>query len=47
MVIDDVVGEDTTLALRQEEERKLLVKLTLTWGGLVGVVYVEDATGKA
>ena len=47
VVVDDVVGEDTTLALRQEEEWELFVKLALTWGRLMGIVNVKDATSKA
>ena len=43
MVVDDVVWENTTLTLRQEEERELLIKLRLSWRRLVGVVDVKDA----
>lgn len=47
VVVDDVVREDTTLALRQEEEWELFIKLALTWGRLMWIMNVEDATGKA
>ena len=30
VVVDDVVGQDTALALRQEEKREFLVLLALT-----------------
>lgn len=46
VVVDDVVGEDTTLALGKEEERELLVFVLVVEAGL-RVVDVEDASGEA
>lgn len=46
VVVDDVVREDTTLALGKEEERELFVELALTRAGLVRVMNVEDGAGK-
>jgi len=46
VIVDDLVGENTTLALRQEEEWKLFVKLTLASRRLVRVMDVENTTGK-
>ena len=47
VVVDDIVGQDTTLTLRQEKEWKILIELTFTCRWLVRVVNIEDTAGKA
>ena len=47
VVVDDVIGQDTTLALRQEEQRELFVLFALPCRGLMWVMDVEDASGQA
>jgi len=47
VIVDDVVREDATLSLRQEEQWEFLVKLALRGRGLMWVMDVEDASGEA
>ena len=46
VVVDDIVWKNTALALGQEEERQLLIKLALTSRWLIRVMDVKDAAGK-
>lgn len=46
VVVDDVVGENTTLSLGQEEERELVVLVLVVEAGL-RVVNVKDTSGEA
>ena len=47
VVVDDVVRENTTLALRQEEQGKFLVQLALTRARLMRVVDVKHTTSQS
>lgn len=47
VIVDDIIRQDTTLALRQEEQRELFVLFTLSSRGLMGVMDVKHASGQA
>jgi len=47
VVVDDVVGQNSTLALWQKEQGKLFVELALAWGRLMRVMDVKNATSEA